>query len=174
MYILAFSIPPPHSILSITKNMADAPRAPDSGTAPLPVRTVPAPTCCRIKTNSAENTACVIPKGPFGDSKLSDAVFCTKNNEFYNRFWRTGCRIRTKNEIIQHKPPRRPDYAISCGEMLYNMEWIAKNTACSCACSVPTRRYRAAVHPTGTGTCRPVASYPPVKQVFICLVPLRT
>ena len=53
-----------------------------------------------------------------GGSKPSDNVFRTKNGGFYNQLWENGCRIRTKNQKLQHELPRRPDYAMFCGRML--------------------------------------------------------
>ena len=53
-----------------------------------------------------------------GGSKPSDNVFRTKNGGFYNQLWENGCRIRTKNQQLQHEPPRRPDYAMFHSGML--------------------------------------------------------
>ena len=44
--------------------------------------------------------------------------FGTKNGGFYNQLWENGCRIRTKNQQLQHEPPRRPDYAMFHSGML--------------------------------------------------------
>ena len=57
-------------------------------------------------------------ENPLRRLKTSDDVFRTKTGGFYNQLWENGCRIRTKNQKLQHEPPRRPDYAMFCGRML--------------------------------------------------------
>ena len=73
---------------------------------------------CINERISIKNTTRDVLKSRLGGSKTSDDVFRTKNGGFYNQLWENGCRIRTKNQKLQHELPRRPDYAMFRGRML--------------------------------------------------------